>query len=260
MTLHAFSLFVLRVLRVPIVLCVVGAMVPLRAVAAERVVTVEECMRHFANDAATRSQCLVEATQPRAALPPAVPPSSAPGLASPLANLIVIFGFFDRRFTSYNGGHEHLGVDFAAAAGTAVYAICDGKVALSRTDYAPIVSAVLAIEHQCPQPLGQVYAYYGHVQSQLREGDAVIAGATIGTVRDWQHNSHLHFGLSTQLLDEQWGTHPRGVTLQTLEDLGWLNPMHYFTATHNGELKRVAPQPSVNRQYRPGNITGKRRR
>lgn len=177
-----------------------------------------------------------------------------------MANLIVIFGFFDRRFTAYNGGLEHLGVDFAAAPGTGVYAICDGRVVLSRTDHAQVVSSVLVIEHQCPEPLGQVYAYYGHVHSPLAEGETVSAGVSIGTVRDWQHNSHLHFGLSTRMLDEHWGTHPRGVTLASLAEQGWLNPLNYFTAAHNGELKRVAPKPTVNRQHRPRNISSQRRR
>lgn len=236
-------------------LCATGS---LPALAAEQAITVEQCVRHFANDPATRALCVAEAAQ--APAPPSEPQLPVPGLVAPLTNLIVIFGFFDRRFTLYNGGLEHLGVDFAAAPGTGVHAICDGRVVLSRTDHAQVVSSVLVIEHQCPEPLGQVYAYYGHVHSPLAEGEAVSAGAGIGTVRDWQHNSHLHFGLSTQLLDEHWGTHPRGVTLQRLAEQGWLNPLNYFIAARNGELKRVAPKPAVHRQHRARNITSKRRR
>lgn len=245
--------------------CALCMVVSMSAAAAERGVTAGECQRHFAQDAMRLQRCVAHAAAQPAVAPPPTDARQTPGLASPLAHLLVIFGFYDRRFPAHNGWLEHAGVDFTAAAGTAVYAICNGTVALARTDNGTVVSAVLVVEHQCPEPLGKVYAYYGHIHSELKGGDAVSAGDGIGTVRDWQSNSHLHFGLSRHLLEE-WGTYPRGVTLSALEDQGWLNPLHYFPAARNGggngggELKRVAPKPAVNRQHRPGNVTGKRRR
>jgi murein DD-endopeptidase MepM/ murein hydrolase activator NlpD len=145
-----------------------------------------------------------------------------------------IFGFFDRRFPGYNNGLEHLGVDFSAAAGTAVTAICDGTVVFNNTSQSTIGSAVVMVEHDCPQPLGMVYGYYGHVQSILLTGESVAAGSNIGYIRDWGGNSHLHLGLSTRLYEADWGV-VRGTTLQELEAQGWLNPLNFFA---------IAPRPA----------------
>jgi murein DD-endopeptidase MepM/ murein hydrolase activator NlpD len=183
----------------------------------------------------------------------------------PLRYLQVIFGFFDRRFPSFNGWLEHAGVDFAAAAGTTVFAICDGTVALTRTERPEIMLAVLVVEHQCAEPLGKVYAYYGHVHSSLAEGDRVLAGDAIATVRDWGGNSHLHFGLSRQLMEENWGVHPRGATLQGLLGMGWLDPLQYFAAAVPAPasapvIKRPAPKPAAKPHSRTRDLRGKPRR
>lgn len=149
----------------------------------------------------------------------------------------LLFGFFDRRFPGFNGGKEHLGVDFAAAAGTPVAVVCDGTVIANNTREADIVAAVVIIEHECPLPLGTVYAYYGHVHSALLPGESVAAGDTVGTIRDWGANSHLHLGLSTQPHEGNWGVVARGATLPALVAEGWLNPLDYFA--------KVAPQQAV---------------
>jgi murein DD-endopeptidase MepM/ murein hydrolase activator NlpD len=164
-------------------------------------------------------------------------------LTAPLPNLQLIFGFFDRRFPGFNGGREHLGVDFAASAGTPVSAVCDGTVITNNTREADIVTAVVIVEHDCPQPPGAVYGYYGHVHSGLLIGEAITAGSTIGTVRDWGGNSHLHLGLSTRLMEENWGVVPRGATLQTLTAEGWLNPLDYFL--------QVTPRKALPYKSRP---------
>ncbi len=158
--------------------------------------TAEQCRRQYANHHAAQLQCARRANT--------APAPNAPLLTSPLANTQLIFGFFDRRFPGFNGGKEHLGVDLSAPPGAPVVALCDGTVTANNTRQADIVGAVLIIEHDCPQPLGTVYAYYGHVQSDLLPGDPIAAGGALGNVRDWGGNSHLHLGLSTRLIEENW--------------------------------------------------------
>lgn len=200
--------------------------------------TAEQCRRQYAKDRAAQMKCARVAfvTSGSQAQP-------APRLVSPLANAQVIFGFFDCRFPGFNNGLEHLGVDYAAKAGAAVAAICDGMVVFNNTSPADIVSAVVMIEHECEQPLGKVYGYYGHVQSDLIPGDFLSAGSIIGTVRDWAGNSHLHLGMSTAMHKDDWGLAPRGATLQAIEAQGWLNPLNFFAGAPPARAARgVAPK------------------
>lgn len=275
-------------------------MLCLPVVAAQAASTAEICRKHYAHDAQLQLQCARQAIDGQAApggevatpapaanaapgflpaLSTAATPATLPGMISPMENLSVIFGFYDRRFPGFNGGVEHLGVDFTAQGGAPVFAICDGTVVATNTHYAETPSAYLVIDHQCPEPLGRVYAYYGHVSSDAARGDIVPAGATIGAVREWPGNGHLHLGLSRRLVEENWGTHPRGITQRDLEEQGWLNPLDYFAAAPRvvpapvrvapvrpaasrraPALKRVAPQAPVHRQHRPRNVAGQRRR
>jgi hypothetical protein len=256
-------------------------------------------------DAVRQLQCVRHAMDPAQPEPPAPTNQPAPisenaaapsALVAPMTQLQVIFGFYDRRFPGFNGGQEHLGVDFTAGPGTPVYALCDGVVVSNRTDRAEIVAAVLVVEHDCAQPVGKVYAYYGHIQSNLAQGEAMPAGGTLGTVRPWPGNGHLHLGLATQYLEENWGTYPRGVTLPALEDQGWLNPLNYLSVApppvlpqrraspvpprnvtprtmpkrgvpapraaaqrqHHAASKRVLAQAPVHRQHGAGNVARKR--
>lgn len=224
--------------------------------------TADQCRQQHANDRVAQLTCARRAFAPT--VPQAQPTQQArqpPPLVSPLANTQVIFGFFDRRFPGFNNGLEHLGVDFSAAAGTAVASICDGTVVSNNTGQSDTVSAVLMVEHDCPPPLGRVFAYYGHVQSELLPGVSVSAGSGIGNVREWPGNSHLHLGLSTRLQEEGWGLVPKGTTLQELEALGWLNPLDFLAAvptrqaSSNGARPPLARRPML-RAGKP-NATGK---
>jgi Peptidase family M23 len=215
------------------------------ATVAAQPTSAERCRQQYPTNPAAQLQCVRNAFTALAAKA-----QSSPALYSPLANVQVIFGFFDRRFPGYNNGQEHLGVDYAAAAGTAVTAICDGTVVSNNSSHADIVSAVVVIEHECAQPLGTVYGYYGHVQSDLLPGESVSAGSSVGAVRDWAGNTHLHLGLNTRLLEENWGVVPRGATLSELEAQGWLNPSNFFSATQPMRATRGVAQP-VTRSVRP---------
>lgn len=208
--------------------------------------TAEQCRRQYPGDQASQLTCARRAFAPSA--PTAQP---LPQLVSPLANPQVIFGFFDRRFPGFNNGLEHLGVDFSAAAGTPVTAICDGTVLSNNSAQSDTVSAVVMVEHDCPQPLGRVFAYYGHVLSELLPGAPVTAGSSIGGVREWPGNSHLHFGLSTRLQEEAWGLVPRGTTLPELEALGWLNPLDFLAALPSRQATGAGARPPVARPSTP---------
>ena len=237
-------------------LCVCALVALAGTAVAAQGATADECQQHFANDVAAQQLCLSRVLEaPSGDTPPASP------VVAPLTHLQVMFGFYDRRFPGFNGGQEHTGVDYAAAAGAVVRAICDGTVVSTTTSRADIVSAVLVVAHRCAQPLGTVYGYYGHIHSALVEGDAVTAGAAIGTVREWPGNSHLHLALCRQPAEENWGTYPKATTLLGIVGQGWLNPMNYFTATSSGAAsKRVFPQPAVNRKNSARDVRGDRRR
>ena len=214
------------------------------SIAANAQTVADYCKQQHVNDSVAQLLCVREFSGTHSEPPKEAPraaPQQPPMLVSPLSNLQIIFGFYDRRFPGFNNGKEHLGVDFSAAAGTTVYAVCDGVVVSNNTDYADIVSAVVAVEHECDQPLGKVYGYYGHVLSPLLANEAVSAGSIIGVVRNWSWNSHLHFGMSTQLLMESWGVVPRGPSLGSLEEQGWLNPLSYFAATATA-ARPIRPQ------------------
>ncbi len=205
----------------------------------------ERCTQQYADDPVAQLLCVRRSTgAPQGAeTQPSLPP---PVLTPPLTNMQVIFNFYDRRFPGFNGGREHLGVDLSATPGTTVYAVCDGVVVSTNAGFADLVSAVVVVEHECDEPLGKVYAYYGHVNSVLLQSESVTAGGVIGTVRDWGWNSHLHYGLSMQLM-ENWGLVPSGPSLQSLQEQGWLNPMNYFVANS----VRPPVQPVFRPVYKP---------
>lgn len=216
--------------------------------AAAQTLTADQCRQQYANDPVAQLSCARKAYAVAAATTAnASEVQPAPVPTPPLANLQLIFGYFDRRFPGFNNGLEHLGADFAAAAGATIAAICDGAVVFNNTSQAPIASAVVMVAHDCPQPLGMVYGYYGHVQSDLLSGENVTAGGHIGTVRDWAGNSHLHLGLSTKLHDTDWGVVPRGATLQELEAQGWLNPLNFFAGVQPRQSTSSVAAPVAKR-------------
>lgn len=196
------------------------------ATLAEANTTAEQCRAQFPNNRTAQLQCVRRTYAPAKSTPKA---PAAAVLSAPLTQQHVIFGLYDRRFPGFNNGKEHLGVDLAAPAGAWVRSICDGTVIYNNTSYADIVSSLLVIEHDCPQPLGLVYGYYGHVLSERIEGESVMAGDVIGAIKDWAGNSHLHLGLNTQFVEENWGVLPMGTTQRDVEALGWINPLRYLT-------------------------------
>ncbi len=228
-------------------LCLPGLLWAMAIAAAQPVspvspISAVQCRQQFANNPAAQLECARNAYAESVAPAAPVEPQPASLLAAPLVNLQTIFGFYDRRFPGFNNGQDHLGVDFSAAAGAPVTAICNGKVVFNNTTQATIGAAVVMVEHDCPQPLGLVYGYYGHVQSILLTGENVTVGGNIGYVRDWGGNSHLHLGLSTRLVETDWGV-VRGASLQELEAQGWLNPLNFFNGVEPRPAAVSVPQP-----------------
>lgn len=93
------------------------------------------------------------------------------------------------------GGHlwssgQHSGQDFAAPAGTSVYAAADGVVVVETPSWA---GNLVRIDHG-----GGVESWYAHLSTvSVDSGDSVTAGESIGTVGSEGNSTgpHLHFEL-----------------------------------------------------------------
>jgi len=102
---------------------------------------------------------------------------------------------FGQSWGSYYG---HLGEDYAAPAGTPVYAVASGEVVLRHDDPYPGQMTgwgnALIISHQMPGDQ-TIYSQYAHFQTMLVNlGDAVEAGQQIGTIGQtgFATGPHLH--------------------------------------------------------------------
>jgi len=153
----------------------------------------------------------------------------------------VFGGYCDRGFSSTRA---HSGVDYAAAAGTPVYAICDGVVILARTQQlTPNIRNRFTLVDHSGCGFGGMFGYYGHVDATVKKGKVVAKGQQIGVVASWvteggADNSHLHLGINAKYLTAGWGYAETGVSsgsdcLQpsvssrrdALAALEWLDPV-----------------------------------
>lgn len=120
------------------------------------------------------------------------------------------------------GGSQHTGVDYFMDAGSSVRSICDGVVDYSSTNSAnlkTIWNSFVIIRHDNCGGYQTLYAYYGHLNSQVSAGQNVQRGQTIGNIQDQGGNSHLHFGLATVKFNNGWG-YQNG----NLNAKGWIDP------------------------------------
>ncbi|MFT4267985.1 MAG: peptidoglycan DD-metalloendopeptidase family protein [Xenophilus sp.] len=110
-------------------------------------------------------------------------------LSSPVEFSRVSSGFAMRMHPILNTWRQHHGIDFAAPMGTPVRAVSDGRVdfAGQQSGYGNIV----VIGHHD----GQQTAYAHLSRIDVREGQAVEQGQTIGAVgaTGWATGPHLHF-------------------------------------------------------------------
>lgn len=114
-----------------------------------------------------------------------------PPLAPPLADLPAGGRFGDRRFFNGKPRSPHTGADYAAAAGTPVYAVADGTVALAGDLFFSGNSVFL--DHGD----GLISMYFHFTDIAVAEGERVTAGQRIGSVGATGRATgpHLHFGL-----------------------------------------------------------------
>jgi murein DD-endopeptidase MepM/ murein hydrolase activator NlpD len=104
---------------------------------------------------------------------------------------------------SNSTAHDHLGIDLMGAKGSTIVSMCDGKVILNNTSSASLNGSLVIVEHDCEGK--KYYGYYGHVASNLITNRDIKAGDTIGVLKDWGSNSHLHMGLSNNKHTLSWG-------------------------------------------------------
>lgn len=116
------------------------------------------------------------------------------GMRSPLETVNVIneYGFYHN--TTLNSYYEHAGVDFAAAAGTAVLAADDGVVeSIYKDDL--LLGTEIVVDHG--DGLKTVYRFVTETES-LKVGDNVKKGQVIACVaeangNEYKDGAHLHF-------------------------------------------------------------------
>ncbi|WP_309745483.1 MULTISPECIES: peptidoglycan DD-metalloendopeptidase family protein [unclassified Chamaesiphon] len=123
------------------------------------------------------------------------------------------------------GGAQHTGVDYFMDAGSNVRSICDGVVDYSSTNSAnlkTIWNSFVIVRYNNCGGYQTLYAYYGHLNSQVSAGQNVQRGQTIGTLQDQGGNSHLHFGLATVKFNGGWG-YQNG----NLNAKGWIDPENF---------------------------------
>lgn len=110
----------------------------------------------------------------------------------PLKDVTVGGNFGRRRILNGEARAPHAGVDFPAAAGTAVYASQSGKVALAEDLY--YSGNTVVIDHGYG-----IFTMYCHLSKiDVQAGDAVKAGAEVGKVGATGRvtGPHLHWGLT----------------------------------------------------------------
>jgi murein DD-endopeptidase MepM/ murein hydrolase activator NlpD len=152
--------------------------------------------------------------------PPPPPLPTSP--AQPVGNISNVPGNCHFGETcALNAPQKHTGVDYMNPAGTQVSATCAGTVKYAFTSNTGIWDRFTIIEHKNCGGYATLYGYYGHINPTVRAGASVSRGQIIGSVADWPvNNSHLHFGLSTQLPLNGWG-----YQVGTLSQSGWIDPI-----------------------------------
>ena len=182
-------------------------------------------------------------------------------VTSPLTTLTKTFDFCAAA-TIDNKSVTHEGVDYRASLGNPVYSICGGTVKLNNTArnygnlYDNYWNSFLIVEHSCDStPTDAVYGYYGHLTSNLANGTTVKKGDVIGYIREsygandvrTPTNDHLHFGLNTRYLSDNWGYSAGNLSCDAIKTNGWLNPETYLafqqsaTPTTKNDPKLISP-------------------
>ena len=99
--------------------------------------------------------------------------------------------FGSRRIINGQPRSRHTGADYGLAAGTSVFTVASGQVVLAEEHF--FAGNSVFIDHGD----GLISMYFHLASMDVREGDAVAAGAQIGRVGSTGRSTgpHLHFGL-----------------------------------------------------------------
>jgi hypothetical protein len=150
---------------------------------------------------------------------------------------------------NYFKGEYHVGTDIQAALDSNIHAISDGVVVYysHNSDWGTDerdgqVNDGLVIKHYLIDH-SAFYAVYGHIRSNLRVGDTVLAGNVIGKVGMWRYKDdrgdwirgqdHLHFGIQPGndfLNPKAWGIMKCPEKLP-IDPKGYVDPI-VFIETH----------------------------
>jgi murein DD-endopeptidase MepM/ murein hydrolase activator NlpD len=162
-------------------------------------------------------------------VPAPLPPSNKP--SKPMAKMLAKSNCLFGSVGTCNGDGEHTGVDYEAPVGIEVRAICDGIVeeALSESmsNGKNVRNRFTIIKHSDCGGYKQLYSYYGHINPLVTKGAGknptyVKKGDKIGAIAAYPpNNEHLHFGLSTGYLSNNWGYRSE------LKTLGWIDPLGF---------------------------------
>lgn len=135
-------------------------------------------------------------------------------------------GFFDANYPP-SQNRQHLGTDFTAPVGTAVFSPVDGTIVTNATNATDVMEAYLVIRSGSgPEHV------LGHIASSLRAGAAVRAGQQVGTIRAWPGQpgrSHVHWGINrlgvAQAMRDGWGwgRAPVTATRSQAQAKGWVS-------------------------------------
>lgn len=140
---------------------------------------------------------------------------------------------------------QHLGLDLAAAAGTDVRAIGDGRVLYAGNLWGSTWKGVVLVEHMATNG-NKFTAVYGHITigvrpgttSTWRPGDVVRANNLIGKVATTGTGAHLHFGIApgtqTSVVGTSGPTSGSGNCVSNAA--GTTNPETYLAARKHAPL------------------------
>ena len=148
--------------------------------------------------------------------------------------------------SDYNDSSYHVGTDILADLDSPVKAISAGTVHYyshnanwGTDDSDGLVNDGLVIKHYLDDKT-VIYAVYGHIRTELREGDPVTAGQVIGNIRMWRYKDekgvwirgydHLHFGIQPGKDFQNpmaWGIMPCPIALP-LDPKGYEDPIKFI--------------------------------
>jgi len=165
-------------------------------------------------------------------------------LASPLEFSRVTSGFTMRRDPINQRWRAHLGVDYAAPAGTAVRAVGDGTV--ESAGWMNGYGETVTVAHGN----GRVTLYAHLSRIDVKAGERVAQGQPLGAVgaTGWATGPHLHFEFRVQ------GTHQDPIAIARRAEVQPLPPqaLAQFVAQRDHTLGRLALAASLAEAQPPG--------